>query len=284
VYPIVWAANMITNGLLRLMNIHVTGHAVEPLSREELRTIVYDTAGKISRQYQNMLLSILDLNELTVDDVMIPRHEMRGIDINKSWEEIIQQIKTFPQDWVPFYHESMNQIMGVLNARDMMHEVLSKQTVNKDFLRHILQEPYFVPEGTSLQVQLAYFQQSRTKIAFVVDEYGEILGLITLIDILEEIVGDFSTSVTLQKRIELQSDGSYLLDGAITVREFNRTSGWELPVGGPRTINGLIVEHLEAMPHVGTAILISGYPIEIIKVHENRVKLAMVFPKLEGHH
>ena len=284
VYPLVWAANAITNGLLRLMRIRVTGHAVEPLSREELRSVVYDTAGKISRQYQNMLLGILDLNDLTVDDVKIPRHEMKGIDINQSWEDIMHQIDTFSQEWIPFYHESMNQIIGILYVRDMLHEMMNKQTLNKEFLRKMLQEPYFVPEGTSLQIQLAHFQQSKTKIAFVVDEYGEIHGMLTLVDILEEIVGDFSTSMTLPKRIEAQADGSYLLDGAVTVREFNRTAGWDLPIGGPKTINGLIVEYLEAMPHAGVTILVAGHPIEIVKIKENRVKLARVFPRLEGHH
>ena len=140
-----------------------------------------------------------------------------------------------------------------------------------------------MPEGTSLQVQLAHFQQSQVKIAFVVDEYGEIQGMLTLTDILEEIIGDFTSNVTIGKRIEVQPDGSYLVDGAMTVREFNRAVGWDLPVGGPRTINGLIVEYLEAMPHTGTAILVSGYPIEIVTVKENKVKLARVFARLESH-
>ncbi len=283
-YPIVWVANAITNGLLRLLHIRVLGHTVEPLSREELRTIVYDTAGKFSRQYQNMLLGILDLSDLTVDDVMIPRHEMVGVDINQSWERIVKQLNSFTQDWIPVYHDSMNQLIGVLYFHDMAREFLNKQTITIDNLRQLLHEPYFVPEGTSLQVQLAYFQQSRTKIAFAVDEYGEILGLLTLNDILEEIVGDFTSNVSLAKRIETQTDGSYLLDGAVTIREFNRAAGWELPVGGPKTINGLIVEYLESMPHTGTAVLISGYPIEIVKVKDNRVKLARVFPRLESYH
>ena len=283
-YPIVWAANTITNGLLRLMYIRVTTHAVEPLSRDELRTIVYDTAGKISRQYQSMLLGILDLNDLSVDDVMIPRHEMHGIDINQPWEEVVRQLSSFSQEWIPIYHESLNQIIGILHTRDMTHLLLKRQIFNADILRELLQEPYFVPEGTSLQIQLAYFQQSRIKIAFIVDEYGEILGLLTLNDILEEIVGDFTTSVSLAKRIEAQTDGSYLVDGAVTVREFNRSAGFDLPVGGPRTINGLIVEYLESMPHAGTAILVGGYPIEIVKVKDNRVKLARIFARLDSHH
>jgi Mg2+/Co2+ transporter CorB len=281
-YPVVWIANNATNALLRLMNIKVTSHTIEPLTREELRTVVYDTAGKISRQYQNMLLGILDLNDLTVDDVMVPRHEMTGVDIEQPWDKIIKQLDQYPLDWIPVYRESMNQLLGVFYSRSMLRVLLLQQPVNKEWLQQFLQEPYFVPEGTSLQIQLAHFQQSQVKIAFVVDEYGEIQGMLTLNDIIEEIIGDFTSNLTIGKRIEMQPDGSYLVDGAMTVREFNRTVGWDLPVGGPRTINGLIVEYLEAMPHAGTAILVSGYPMEIVSVKENRVKLARVFARLES--
>lgn len=279
-YPLVWMANAITNGLLRLLRIRVTNFTTEPLSREELRSIVYDTAGKISRQYQNMLIGILDLSKLTVDDVMVPRHAISGIDINKSWEEIVSKIQTFHQDWVPFYRGNVNQLIGVLYTHDMLRALLPHSKIDKEMLQQCLQEPYFVPEGTPLNVQLVYFQQSNDKVAFVVDEYGEIQGLLTLNDILEEIVGDLTSSLT-HKRISKESDGSYLVDGAVTVREFNRTTEWELPLRGPRTVNGLIVEYLEALPHAGIAVLIADYPIEIILVKDNRVKQARIFPQLK---
>jgi Mg2+/Co2+ transporter CorB len=213
--------------------------------------------------------------------VMIPRHEIVGIDIEQSQENIVAQINKFTQDWLPVYRENLNNIIGVLYTRDILKLVLSNTTINKTLLEQLLQEPYFVPESTSLNAQLGYFQQSHHKIAFVVDEYGEILGLLTLNDILEEIVGDFTSSVTVGKRFQKQPDGSYLVDGAMTVREFNRLSTWELPLHGPRTINGLIVEYVEALPHAGTAVLIAGYPIEIVQVKENRVKLARISPKLK---
>lgn len=281
-YPIVWAANTVTNGLLRLLRIRVTSYSMEPLSREELRSVVYDTAGKLSRQYQNMLLGILDLNKLTVDDVMIPQHEIVGIDIEQPLEKILEQINKSHQDWVPFYRENINQVIGVLHIRDVLRLMLSKITIDKELLHQFLQEPYFVPEGTSLSVQLAYFQRSYEKIAFVVDEYGEILGLLTMNDILEEIVGDFTSSMTNGKRIIQQPDKSYLVDGAVTVREFNRATEMELPVGGPRTMNGLIVEYLEALPRTGVAVLITGYPVEIIQVKDNRIKTARVFPRIKA--
>lgn len=283
-YPLVWTANTFTNGLLRLIRINVTSKTVEPLSREELRTIVYDTRGKISREYQNMLLGILDLNDLTVDDVMVPRHEVVGIDFEKPWEDIVEELNQRQQEWLPVYRESVNQLIGVLHVRDVLRALLNNQNLNKEILQQFFQEPYFVPEGTSLQTQLGNFQQAQAKMAFVVDEYGEILGSLTLNDILEEIVGDFTTNISTSQRIQQQADGSYLVDGGLTVREFNRASDWELPVDGPRTINGLAVEHLEAMPHAGTGILIAGYPIEIIKIKDNRIKLAKIFPRLEGYH
>lgn len=280
-YPIVWLANNITNALLRLFRVQVEQREIEPLSREELRSVVYDSGGKISRQYQNMLLSILDLSKLHVCDVMVPRHEIIGIDIEQPWSTIEQNIKVIQQDWVPIYKENVNYVIGVIYTREILRLLLAHGELDKEILMQLMQEPYFVPENTPLNVQLGYFQQSRDKIAFVVDEYGEIEGLLTLHDILEEIVGNITPSMKLVKRIQHQADGSFLVEGGITVREFNRETGWQLPLSGANTISGLITEFLEALPHVGTTILIANYPIEIIKVEENRVTLARLFKRLE---
>lgn len=280
-YPAVWLANTLTNNFLKLLNIKVAAYALEPLSREELRSIVYDTTGKISRQYQNMLLGILDLNKLTVDDVMIPRHEIIGIDIELEWKKIAEQINQFHQDWIPFYRENVNQIIGVLYAHDILRLLVTHTKVDKEILQQFLQEAYFVPEGTALPIQLSYFQQTPQKVAFVVDEYGEIQGLLTLNDILAEIVGDITSTVSKGYRIQKQLDNSYIVDGAMTVRAFTRLSGWDLPLRGPRTVNGLIVEYLQSLPHPGTTVLIARYPIEIIQVKDNRVKQARIFPRLK---
>ena len=280
-HPIVVGANFISNSLLKLLRVRVTSHAIEPLSREEFRSVVQDTTGKISRQYQNMLFGILDLSHLTVDDVMVPSHEIFAIDIDQPWEKIKGQLKMNTHDAMPFYRKHVNHVMGVLYARDMQHLLLEDVSLGKDVLLHTLREPYFVPEGTPLNVQLDYFQRNQGMPGFVVDEYGEIQGMLTLNDILEEIVGDFTSSMSTGKRAEKQEDGSYLIDGAHTVREFNRLSGWELPHRGPRTVNGLIVEHLESLPNAGTAVLISDYPIEIIQVKDKRVKTARIFPRLQ---
>jgi Mg2+/Co2+ transporter CorB len=211
---------------------------------------------------------------------MVPSHEIFAIDMEQSWEKIREQLQQNAHDVVPFYSKHVNHIIGVLYARDMQHLLLEDVSLSKDVLSHTLKEPYFVPEGTPLNVQLDHFLRDRGKPGFVVDEYGEIQGMLTLNDILEEIVGDFTTSMTSGKRAELQDDGSYLVDGAHTVREFNRLSGFELPFRGARTINGLIIEYLEALPNPGTAVLIADHPIEVMLVKDKRVKTARIFPRL----
>lgn len=280
-YPIVWVINVIANGILRLMRVNVFTQRIEPLSREELKSVVYETTGKIPVPYQNMLLGILDLNKISVDDVMIPRHEIIGIDIEESWEAIQQKIATCENDWLPVYRETINQVIGILHLRDLTHLMVTEKMLTKEMVQSLLHEPYFVPDSTPLNIQLLNFQRQRKRFALVVDEYGEIEGLITLGDILEEIVGEFMTTVSGDSKIlQEQSDGSYLVDGSITIRNFNRMTTLQLPAKGPRTLNGLIVEYLEAIPHTGTCVLIEGYPIEIVDVKDNRVKVARVFSRL----
>jgi Mg2+/Co2+ transporter CorB len=278
-YPVVWLANAITNGLLKLLRVRVT-YSIEPLTHEELRSVVYDTTGKISRRYQNMLLSILDLNQLTVDDVMVARHDIIGLDISLPWQTIVTQLGQFHQDWLPVYQENINQIIGVLYTHDLLCVLLKQEAIDKDVLLQSLRKPYFVPEGTSLNSQLVHFQQAHDKVAFVVDEYGEIQGMLTVNDILEDIVGELTPNVAGNKRIQQQADGSYLVDGAMTVREFNRLTGWELPLRGPKTLTGLVIEYIQALPHVGASVLIADYLIEIIQVRDNRVKTARISPRL----
>jgi Mg2+/Co2+ transporter CorB len=278
-YPFVFAINTVANGLLLLFHIKVGSRQHEPLSREELRSVVYDTSRKMSRQYQNMLLGILDLNKMQVDEVMIPRHEIYGIDIDQPWETIQKSLAHSPHDRLPVYREDINQILGVFHLREITTSYTSGKFFDKDFLLKKLKEPYFVPEGTPLNTQLMNFQQLKKRLAFVVDEYGEIRGLLTLEDILEEIVGEFTTNAASTSRVEAQPDGSFLVDGSVTVRELNRVTQWQFSTRGPRTLNGVIVEYLEALPHAGTCVRIAGYPIEIMRVKENRVELAHIFPK-----
>ena len=275
-YPLVWFINAISNGLLRLMRINISGHVVEPLNREELRSIVYEGTGKVL-PYQRMLLGILDLNKVTVDDVMIPRHKIVGIDLEHPWEQVVQRVAKSTHDWLPIYRESINQIIGVLHVREVMSLALS-QTLTKETLLRLLHEPYFVPKGALLNMQLQNFQRQHQPMALVVDEYGEIQGLITLKDILEEIVGDFTLNVSENtKTIMRQSDGSYLVEGAVTIRELNRVTQCQFPADGPKTLNGLIVDCLETIPRAGVCVRIGDYAIEIREVKNNRVKAAHLF-------
>jgi Mg2+/Co2+ transporter CorB len=277
-YPFVWTINMIANTLLRIFDVKVGNRQLEPLSREELRSVVYDTTGKVSRQYQNMLLGILDLNKVRVDDVMIPRHEIIGVDIDQPWDIIQKQLSVSSHDWLPVYRDNMNQLLGLFQLRQLAVSLIGGKVLDKELMLKRLIEPYFVPEGTPLQTQLLHFQRMRKRIAFVVDEYGEIRGLLTLEDILEEIVGEFTTNVASTNKIEPQDDDSYLVDGAVTIRELNRVTKMEFPLRGPRTLNGVIIEYLEALPQAGTCVKIAGYPIEIIQVKENRVDVARIYP------
>ncbi len=279
-YPLVWLVNTVANGFLRLLGVKFSSHIVEPLTREELRSVVYEATGKVPHQYQSMLLGILDLNKVTVGDVMIPRHEILGIDLDATWENVLETIAQSKYEWMPVYRENINQVIGILHVRELMGATLT-EALSQQVLMKILHEPYFIPEGTLLNIQLDNFQQHNQRLAFIVDEYGEIQGLLTLKDILEEIVGEFTSSVDVaSKFIQLQSDGSYLIDGAVTIRELVRITHWHFPMRGPRTLSGLIIEHLESIPKVGTCLKIADYPIEILDVKENRVKTARVFPKL----
>lgn len=276
-YPLVWLVNGLSNGLLWLVRVNLAAPNVEPLSREELRSIVYETTGKISHQYQNMLVSILDLNKVIVKDIMIPRHRIVGIDLSLDWNEIKEHLAKYSHGSLPVYRENINSVLGILQIQELMGLIFSGKEINNEMIAAMLHEPYFIPEGTSLNAQLLNFQNQHKRMALVVDEYGEIQGLISLEDILEEIVGEFNTQITTKQLLTLQPDGSYLVDGAITIRELNRLTKWRLPIRGPKTLSGLIIEYLESIPHAGTSIKIRNYPIEIVSVKENRVKMARLY-------
>jgi Mg2+/Co2+ transporter CorB len=281
-YPFVWLINGVSNAILILFRVKMTGQTNEPLSREELRSIVYETSGRLPHQYQNMLLGILDLNKVTIDEVMVPGHEVYGIDLELDWELVQEQLINSPYDWIPVCRGNLNEMVGMLHLRDLIYDILAGNKLNKEKVLKQVQEPYFVPESTSLNTQLLNFQKQRKKVALVVDEYGEIKGLITLADILEEIVGEFATTtLSTNKMIQLQPDGSYIAEGSINLRELNKVTGWKLPINGPRTLNGLIIEILETIPKAGISLRINNYPIEIIQIEENRVRFARIFPQTE---
>lgn len=284
-YPLVWLTNVLSNGLLRLFRVRVSAAGrQDALTREELRSLVRETGGRISRSWQEMLLGILDLNRITVNDVMVPSYTIVGIDLEWDEKQIQQALVQCSHSWLPVYRGHMNQLEGMLQVRDLMPAVLSPgmHSCRPEYLLSLLKEPYFIPENTPLNIQLLNFRRHAYHVALVADEYGDILGLLTLTDILQEIVGEFVTNLTGTTRLaQQQEDGSWLVEGGLPVREFNRLSGWELPVRGPRTLGGLVIETLEAIPRAGTSVLVRQYPVEVIQVQKNRIRVIRIFPRLK---
>ena len=278
-YPIVWLTNVASNGVLFLLGVRSSDSELQPLTREELRTVVHEAGGRISSRYQQMLLSILDLEKVSVDDVMVPHNEIIGIDLDDEIEEIEAIISKSEHTRLPVYEDNIDNIVGILHLRRLAN--LAPLSFDKTSLRELLDEPYFVPEGTPLSKQLVQFQRRRERVALVVDEYGDIQGIVTLEDILEEIVGEFTTDPADQiEDVVREGPDSFLVSGTANIRELNRAQGWELPTDGPKTLNGLILELLETIPEPSTCLKISGYPLEIVASDDNRVRTVRIGPRV----
>jgi Mg2+/Co2+ transporter CorB len=278
-YPIVWLTNAASNGVLYVFGVRDQGNDLRSLTREELRTVVHEASTLISSRYRHMLLSILDLEKVTVDDVMVPHNEIVGIDLDDEETDIETTISESQHTRLPVYHDNIDKVVGILHLRHLAN--LARKKFDKDTLLELLIEPYFVPEGTPLSTQLVQFQRRRERIAMVVDEYGDIQGIVTLEDILEEIVGEFTTDPAGDEDdIVRVGGGKFLVDATVNIRELNRSQGWELPTDGPKTLNGLIVELLETIPEASTCVKINGYPIEIIESDDNRIRSVRVGERL----
>ena len=276
-YPLVWLTNLAASGIFRLLGLSAAQVSQYNLSTEELRIVVNEAGTVIPQRHQEMLLNILDLEKVTVEDIMIPRNEIVGIDINDDWELIVTQLRDSQHTKLPIYEGDINHVLGFLHMRKAIQLFNRPETANKETLREMIREAYFVPQSTPLNTQLLNFQREKRRIGLIVDEYGDILGLITLEDLLEEIVGEFTTDPSASnKDIHLQEDGSYLIDGSTSIREINKLLGWNLPTDGPKTINGLIIEYLEHIPEPGTSLLIADYPMEIVLSTSNTVKTVRV--------
>ncbi len=282
-YPLVILVNLITNGILKLFGISPEQIEEHSLSKEELKTVVNESAALLPERHQNMLVSILDLEQVKVEDVMVPRNEIVAIDVNDDWKLIMRQLTHAQHTRVLLYRENIDDTVGFIHARDALR-LLTKEQFTKATLLRAVREIYYIPEGTSLNVQLLKFQQAKERIGIVVDEYGDIQGLVTLEDILEEVVGDFTTSMTptLSENVHPQQDGSFLVDGSANVRDLNKEMDWDFPTDGPKTLSGLIIEFLEDIPSEKVSMRISGYPIEIVEVNENTIKLARIMPEYKN--
>ncbi|MFA7400484.1 MAG: HlyC/CorC family transporter [Sideroxydans sp.] len=278
-HPVVWVAGMLVKGFLRILGIKLhNDHSKTKVTLEELRSMVLDAEHFLPRKHQKMLLNLVDLERITVNDVMIPRNQIESLNIDVDPAELRQQIITSHHTLMPVYADSQSNIIGILHIKRVL-SLLQEEAIDATQLREILQEPYFIPSDTPLLKQLQQFQERHTRMGLVVDEYGELLGLVTLENILEEIVGDFTTQSPSQTgRYLRHSDGSMLLEGSSSLRELNRKLGLHLPLGEAKTLNGLILEHLQDIPEPGTSLKVEGYAIEIIQTQDRAVKVARIFP------
>lgn len=279
-YPFVFLINGICNGLLALCGINPINDDGKNLSREELRTVVHEAGAMIPKKHQDMLVGILDLEKVTAEDIMVPRSDIVAIDINDDWKDIQKQLVNAQHTRVLLFRDSVDDAVGFIHVRDALR-LLSKDQFTKATLLRAVREIYFTPESTPLHTLMYKFQAAKERIGLVVDEYGDIQGLVTLEDILEEIIGDFTTSFLPDhsKEANLQQDGSVLIDGSTNIRELNKELTWHFPTEGPKTINGLILEYLEEIPEANISLRLAGYPIEILEMQDNRVKTVRVMPE-----
>ena len=271
-YPVVLGVNSITNVFLRMLGINPEDRNDEHVSTEELRTIVTEAGALIPKRHRGMLVNILDLEEVTVDDIMVPRNEVYGIDLDDSDEAIMACLQNSTHTLLPIWREDINNIEGILHMRNISR-VLSSSGLDRAALEREMDTPYFIPESTPLHTQLLNFQQRKVRLAVVVDEYGEVMGLVALADILEEIVGEFTSSLAdVGDSIFPQRDGSFIIAGTATVRDINKTLDWELPTDGPKTLSGLILEYLESFPDANAGLAIGNYHLEILELTGNVVQ------------
>jgi Mg2+/Co2+ transporter CorB len=278
--PFVWTTNLLANGVLRLFGVS-RQVAANSLSSEELRTVVAEAGAMIPRRHQQMLVSILDLEDATVEDIMVPRNEIVGIDIDDDWDRILEQLRQSQHTRLPVYQGEIDRIIGLLHMKQVVRE-LARGRLDKDTLTAAAgaREAYFVPSGTTLNTQLLNFQRNKRRMAFVVDEYGDIQGLVTIEDILEEIVGEFTTdpATMMHKDVHAEADGSFVANASATIRALNRSMRWNLPTDGPKTLNGLIVEFLETIPEPGTTLKLADYMLEVLQTGDNAIKTVRVRP------
>lgn len=278
--PAVKLVNFMTNGVLMLLRINHEGHGDTALSQEELRTVVHEAGAMIPQKHQEMLMSILDLEKVTAEDIMVPRSDIHAIDINDDWKIIQKQLTHSQHTRVLLFRDSIDDAVGFMHVRDALR-LLSKDQFTKATMLRAVREIFYTPDTTPLHTLMYKMQAQRERIGLVVDEYGDIQGLFTLEDILEEIIGDFTTSMVpdYSKEAIEQQDGSFLVDGSANIRELNKELDWNFPTDGPKTMNGLILEYLEDLPESNISLRLSGYPIEVVDISDNMIKTLRVIPE-----
>ena len=278
VYPIVWFVNLFVRGLLWLLRLHPHGSQTHTLSMEELRTLVLEGANYLPQKHQSILLNLFDLESITVEDAMTPRNQIEAIDIESTPDEIRRQIATSNHTRLPVYRGRLDDIVGIVHVRKVLN-LSEGEEIGAETLKEIMRDPYFIPLDTPLLTQLQNFQEQNDRMALVVDEYGELKGLLTLEDILEEIIGEFTTHSPMQTaRFRRMEDGSIIVEGGTLLRALNRKLGYRFPLDGPKTLNGLILEHLQNIPEPGTSLKLAGYPLEVLQTQDRVIRSVRLLP------
>jgi Mg2+/Co2+ transporter CorB len=278
-HPVVAVLNAVTGLMLKPFRIDMQRATVDPLDREELRTVVKEAGALIPQKHRDMLFGILDLENATVEDIMIPRADIVAIDLDRAWVDIAEQLKTCRHTRVPCYRGSLDNLVGILHMRNLGRLFRSGADIDDTHVEGLLTPPHFVPVRANLYTQLLNFQLSRQRLALAVDEYGDIEGLVTIDDLLEQVVGKFTTVPQFGiAEVYRQADGSFVVDGSANLRELNRAFGWNLPEQGPKTLNGLILEALEDIPDAGTSLRIGEYTIEVVHSGDHAVRSARIYP------
>ena len=279
--PLVWMINRVSNGLVKLCGLKVEKDMSHHLTKEELRTVLDESGALIPVKRHGMLLNILDLEKATVEDIMVPRNEVVGIDMEDDIEEILEIITQSSHTLLPVFKRDMNDVVGFIHLRNISR-MISTQGIKKAELMELTEDPYFVPETTPLHTQLFKFQNGKRRMAMVVDEYGDVQGIVTLQDILEEIVGNFTTNFSEETDdIHPQDDGTYLIDGTATIRDINKALSWNLPIDGPKTLNGLLTELLEIIPEKNVCVRLPQHCVEILNVQDNTIKTVKMWDQAE---
>ncbi|MFQ3200284.1 MAG: Mg2+/Co2+ transporter CorB [Zhongshania sp.] len=283
-FPVIWLVSHVTQFVLRLTGIEKNDGS-EHIGLDELRTIVGEAGHLIPKHHKGMLMNILDLEQITVDDIMIPRNEVFGIDVDADTDTIIRKLRDAEFTRIPVYKNDIDNIVGILHQRDIINSVDAQGRVQRDALLLAIRDPYFIPEGTPLNTQLFNFQKQKRRMGIVVDEYGVMQGIVTLEDLLEEIVGEFTSNLSTDTEdIVHQIDGTYLVDGTTTIRDINKIMKWDLPTDGPKTLNGLLLEKLESFPEGSVGLTIDRYYFEILEMKGNLIQSVRAYSKAKSRH
>ena len=277
-YPVVWFVNLFVRVLRWLLRVPTQNSQTHTLSMEELRTLVLEGANYLPQKHQSILLNLFDLESITVEDAMTPRNQIEAIDIESTPDEIRRQIATSNHTRLPVYRGRLDDIVGIVHVRKVLN-LSEGEEIGAETLKEIMRDPYFIPLDTPLLTQLQNFQEQNDRMALVVDEYGELKGLLTLEDILEEIIGEFTTHSPMQTaRFRRMEDGSIIVEGGTLLRALNRKLGYRFPLDGPKTLNGLILEHLQSIPEPGTSLKLAGYPLEVLQTQDRVIRSVRLLP------